>query len=217
MLALAPPWMMPTFTVPGPHSGWTTPCGTEPRRVLLDRRDDSGHGIDRIVFRYGPGTVTGPTVGVALPADHAPVGDHHVQAGRFGGHSGVGFARHDLHRGASLHDCISRFAPLNPYSSLIVQLTMTVGRGPWSVLGQPRHGRQDGRHAALGVARAAAIKPPLALLRLKRLDGHPVDRHRVLMGIQQDHAAVLRGTVTVQPGDEIVVARRHGLPMGRQT
>ena len=85
------------------------------------------------------------------------------------------------------------------------------------MLGQAREGREDGRHAALGVARAAAIKPSLSLLRLERRDGHPVDRHRILMGIQQNHAAVLRRTVTVQAGDQILVAGRHQLPLGRQT
>jgi len=54
------------------------------------------------------------------------------------------------------------------------------------LLGQANNGPQHGRHPAFDIARAAAIDAAVAHHRVPRIDDHVVDRHRILVGLQQD-------------------------------
>ena len=85
-------------------------------------------------------------------------------------------------------------------------------------LGQPRHGRDHRRHAALDVARPAAIQPAAVDLGRERLDRHAFDGHRVLMGLEHhDLAAALRRHVAIDARDDVVAQRRDRVPLDRQS
>ena len=69
------------------------------------------------------------------------------------------------------------------------------------------------RHAPLDVARASAVEPALRDRRLERRDRHPVGRHGILMGVEEDRPPRRRGLV---PRQQVVAARRDRLPLDRR-
>jgi hypothetical protein len=88
------------------------------------------------------------------------------------------------------------------------------GRQPDIAGGRPPRGRaidhrlRHRRQAGLRVAGAAAMEPAVADGRRERRDRHPVDRHRVHVGLEDD---LPRPVGAGQHGDHVVAAGQHGL------
>ncbi len=131
-----------------------------------------------------------------LPARHALVRVDDVQAGRLGddGEVGPDAAAHQLahaEHGVLLvhgtrHDDVA--APSRPFTR------------------QPGEARQHRRHAPLDVARAPAIEPAVVDPGAEWLDGHVVDRHGILVRLEQQRAARIgaRGTLLLEMHQDTV-------------